>query len=762
MYRILFFVALISFSGWSVQAQVVRGVVTDEKSNPLGGVHLRVEGIDLTTVTNLDGQFKLSLPDTTDNVSQHITLIVSRIGYLNKRVKLDKPISEDRKPLAIEMVPAIYQSDAMVVTATRTRRDIEEVAVPVSVISGEEIRRSGSMRLSDVLQEQIGMQIVNDHGPGLQMQGFAPDYTLLMIDGVPVIGRTAGTLDLTRISVQNVDQIEVVKGPSSALWGSDALAGVVNIITQQSRVPLAGSLTTRYGTNQTVDLSGNLSVNVGSWHNDLFVNGNRSAGYSLSSSSVSQTVPEYENYTIQYRSLLEVSDRGELEASVRYFWEGQDDRVSAVVDEGSVQTLQSDGFREDFTVTPRFRYEMTGRMDMTASWVNSFYKTKSDLLFPGTQSLYESTHFHQFYHKPELQTEYEWTARHRSIVGAGGVYEHLNSERYPTEPAFVTRFVFAQHSWMPSPDLELTGGVRHDAHSEYRSQWSPKLSFRYRQNSKWQFRLSVGRGFKAPEFRQLFLDFTNTSEGYSVFGTSTVEEGIQRQQRAGEIAQLLIPLDQLSEIQAESSWAINTGVDIDPVDRIRIRLNLFHNRVSDLIETAPIAQRTNGQSVFTYFNVDEVTSQGVETEIRFRIDDRLEGAAGYQWLDTRRRIDRERTVQNDQGDVVTVSKTTFEPMFNRSRHSGTVRLFYEDDRGWGGTIRGTLRGRYGLFDRNGNGFVDPAEYESGYIIWNLSVSKTFSGRMTLKTGVENLFDYRNINQAHLPGRRWYGSLVVRF
>lgn len=759
MYRYLILIAWIGLSGWTAQAQVVRGVVSDADGDPLEGVHVRVQGGNLATVTSTDGQFRLSVPDAAD---ERITLSVSRVGYMGRKIELSDEDLYGQERLLIRMKLAVYQSEAMVVTATRTRKDIEEVAVPVSVITGEEIRRSGSMRLSDVLQEQIGMQIVNDHGPGLQMQGFAPDYTLLMIDGVPVIGRTAGTLDLTRISVQNVDQIEVVKGPSSALWGSDALAGVVNIITHQSREPLAGNFATRYGTNQTTDVSGNLSVNVGSWHNNLFVNRNGSAGYRLSSASVSQTVPEYENYTIQYRSMLEMSDRAELDASVRYFRESQEDRVSVAVEEQQVETLHSDGVREDLTVTPRFRYGLADRMDVSASWANSFYKTESDLLFPDTGSLYESTHFHQFYHKPELQWEYGWTTRHRSVAGTGGVYEHLDSERYPSQPAFVTRFVFAQHSWMPSPDVELTGGVRHDVHSEYRSQWSPKLSFRYRQNSLWQFRLSAGRGFKAPEFRQLFLDFTNTSEGYSVFGASTVEEGIQRQQTAGEIAQLLVPLDQLNEIQAESSWAVNTGIDIDPVDRIRIRVNLFHNRVFDLIETAPIAQRTNGQSVFTYFNIDEVTSQGVETEIRFRMDDHLEGAAGYQFMDTRRRIERDRTVQNEQGDVVTVSETTFESMFNRSRHSGTVRLFYENGRGWGGTIRATLRGRYGLFDRNGNGFVDSSEYESGYAVWNLSVSRVLFDRMTLKTGVENLFDYRNVNQAHLPGRRWYGSLSIRF
>ena len=110
---------------------------------------------------------------------------------------------------------------------------------------------------------------------------------------------------------------------------------------------------------------------------------------------------------------------------------------------------------------------------------------------------------------------------------------------------------------------------------------------------------------------------------------------------------------------------------------VRIRLNLFQNSVSDLIETAPIARKTNGQSVFTYFNVDEVFTRGLETEIRVTITDQVRGSIGYQLLDARRKIERERTVQDEQGEVVQRTDVSFKPMFNRSRHSGNVKLFYE-------------------------------------------------------------------------------------
>ena len=108
--------------------------------------------------------------------------------------------------------------DEIVVTATRTERKLGNVAVPVRIISQQTIRQSGSLRLKDILQEQTGIYITNGFGAGVQMQGLNPDYTLILIDGEPLVGRTAGVLDLNRISAGSVKKIEIVKGPSSSLY----------------------------------------------------------------------------------------------------------------------------------------------------------------------------------------------------------------------------------------------------------------------------------------------------------------------------------------------------------------------------------------------------------------------------------------------------------------------------------------------------------------------------------------------------------------
>ena len=112
-----------------------------------------------------------------------------------------------------------------------------------------------------MLAEQPGLNIAQDFsGSGVQVQGFDPDYTLILLDGSPVIGRTAGTLELTRFAVGNIERVEIVKGPTSSLYGSEALAGVINLITRTPRAPLALGLSGKIGEFNAREVATNLEM----------------------------------------------------------------------------------------------------------------------------------------------------------------------------------------------------------------------------------------------------------------------------------------------------------------------------------------------------------------------------------------------------------------------------------------------------------------------------------------------------------------------
>ncbi len=122
--------------------------------------------------------------------------------------------------------------EEIVVTATKTATQLEKSTVPLSQIVQKYIKATGSIKLADLLQEQNGIQLSSFLGTGVQLQGMSADYTLILLNGEPIVGKTAGVVDLSRIVVSNIKKVEIVKGPVSCLYGSDAIGGVINIITE--------------------------------------------------------------------------------------------------------------------------------------------------------------------------------------------------------------------------------------------------------------------------------------------------------------------------------------------------------------------------------------------------------------------------------------------------------------------------------------------------------------------------------------------------
>ncbi|NGP87699.1 TonB-dependent receptor [Fodinibius halophilus] len=731
------------------------GKVLTADEQPIVNAHITIDNNHYHTVSDTQGMFDFSsMPAGTHKI------VISHVGYkpLHKTIELDN----QPEVLTFHLKSKRYQSSAVVVTATRTPRDIEEVPEPVTVISDKQIEALGNNRLSTVLAEQTGLSLTSNHGTGLQVQGFTSEYTKIMINGQPLIGRTAGTFNLDRITVGNIKQIEIIKGPSSALWGSDALAGVVNIITQEGTRPFELGVDARYGTNQTMDLGLDLSARRKGWKNDVYFNRNSSQGYSLSPNALSQTVPEYANYTGSYHTEVTVSDRIDTEFQGRYYRETQNS-IDYLGSRDNPTMLDGEALQEDYSLSPTLHFNLASKTRAELSHYFSRYRTDTQLHYQQGDSLYNRSKFDQYFNKTELQLNQNWNAIHATTAGAGYKHEQLKAKRYAGSPIFNSYFGFIQHEWMPNDRLDIIGGLRYDAHSEYSSQLSPKLSARYELFTWLDLRASAGSGFKAPDFRQLFLNFTNPTVGYSVFGSSNLKEKIRSLQADGKIKQILQPLDQLKEIKAEHSWAYNVGLNLQPKEQLSLRINLFRNNVNNLIESAPIAHKTNGQSVFSYFNLEEVYTQGIEAQLRWNPVRQLKITAGYQLLDARRKIEETKTVQDDNGEIVEKNAVSYEPMFNRSKHTANLKVFYN----WqaldiDANIRGKWHGKYGRMDTNGNNFVDSDEYQDGYMTWNTAIAKTIQNRYTLQLGVENLFDFtRPGDLSYLPGRKFYAKFSLQ-
>ena len=478
-----------------------------------------------------------------------------------------------------------------------------------------------------------------------------------------------------------------------------------------------------------------------------------------------------------------------MNLSGRYFEEAQSSGF--LVNKNNVS---GKGNVADFNFTPSLTWKTSDRWKNTFRYYTSSYKTNASLNYENSGAVYDQSFFKQTFQRPEWQSDFTLNQKNLLTLGIGQVSETVEATRYVGTKSMANRYIFAQYEYFPTPRLQFIGGGRFDAHNVYRSQFSPKISAQYELNDQWAVRASGGVGYKAPDFRQLYLNFTNAVAGYSVFGSNEVQNEVEKLQKTGQIAGILTDLAQFGAIRPESSVAFNVGTKFqNKAKNIRWSVNIFRNNVKDLIETQAVAAKTNGQNVFSYLNLNQVFTQGIETDFNYQLSigrrsainshrsaHQLSISVGYQYLEAKDQAvlnkikDGKLFGRNPETLATTrLTKSDYGGLFSRSKHSANVKLFYELPTGGEPqnkittSLRAIYRSRYGFGDSNGNLILDADnEYVKGFVTLNFAAMKTFGRRsdrnyFTLQAGIDNLLNYRNELQIpNLAGRLWYVSARI--
>nr|WP_298924723.1 TonB-dependent receptor [uncultured Allomuricauda sp.] len=639
----------------------------------------------------------------------------------------------------------IENLDEVIVTATRTVRQLSSLPLPVTLISKKQLQQTGVTRLNEILNEQTGIIMTPDAtiggGEGVQIQGIASDYILVLIDGVPVVGRSSGNLDLSRFAIGNIKQIEVVKGPSSSLFGSEALGGVINIITEKpTSENISGQVSHRAATfnNQNTNLSLNQRTKKIGY--SIFADRLSTDGYDLAPTQDGQTVNPFFNYTFNGRLFFDIAKNIDVFASGRYFYQ-----------EFDIQPSTSE--EKDANAQLRVNHNASKKTNLQYEFYYTNYITDEQVVDPIDNELLIANDFDQKLFRPEIRFNHSFSLNNTLTIGGGYNFETLDRSLFAETVTFNSQYIFIQYDFKPIEKLNIITGARFDNHSEYNSQLSPKVSAKYDITPSFSIKGSVGSGFKAPDFRQLYLDFTNAAGGgYSVFGKEVEAAGIQRLQDNDEIATLQVDPSQLGErLDAESSVGYNFGVAYKE-GKISSELNFFRNDFKNLIDTRILAAKTNGQNVFGYVNRESVYTQGLELDLKYKLFKTLNLSAGYQLLFA---FDKDKEDALDNGEVfardpetletIRLSKSDYFGLENRSRHTLNFKAFYDIPK-WSANanLRATYRSRFGLTDRNGNDLLDDFDnsFVGGYALVNLTFGKTFLEHYSLQLGANNLLDFK--------------------
>jgi len=674
------------------------------------------------------------------------------------------------------------QSDEIIVTATRTERRLGNVAVPVLLIGQKEIAATQLRRLQEVLQEQTGIFVTNGSGSGsfgggifgngAQLQGLSPDYTLILINGEPIVGRQGGTVNLSRLTVNNIRKIEIIKGPSSSLYGSDAMGGVINIITD---MPL------RSGFEATAKAGGyglgdyNLQANHATQNTRVQVayNHHRMGAIDYNPSVYGNQQDAFNNHTAQINLSHRFSPRTRLLTYGRFFSERATNQYE--VFDANIQAVRVGGTTTigDYNLNTSLQHQFSAKVFSTFRVYYTRYNSLQQLNEEKTGNPFYEDRFNQQFLRLENQTDIGLGDKHKLVTGGGFVGEYLNTSRYAGMRSNTIGYAFVQHEWNLNPNLNMVSGLRFDGNEVYASRLSPKFAVRYNPSEKLKLMASYGAGFKAPDFRQLYLSFiNNASGGYALFGANEINaERLLQLQQQGIVGSILPRAADMAPLSPETSHGINVGVVWNLNSKLQAEINLFNNDLSGQIIFDVVALRPNGSQVFTYFNVNRSFTRGGEVNVRYQLTPALQLSGGYQLLFSGDKAVMENIREGQvfgreqgSGTVYKLSTSDYLGLPGRSRHMANLKLFYTGSKGWQASLRAVYRSRWGTFDQDGNGIINrPDETAKGFVMLNAGVQKQINQQWLAGAGVENILNHRDaVNLPNIAGINAFVSVGYRF
>ncbi|MEY2646443.1 MAG: hypothetical protein RL158_419 [Bacteroidota bacterium] len=660
---------------------------------------------------------------------------------------------------------ALY-SDTVFVTANKSERQVKNISVPISLVSGKSIIQAGNTRLSDVLREQTGITLTSGFGAGVQLQGLNPDYTIILIDGEPLIGRTAGVLDLNRIAVGNIQKIEIVKGPSSSLYGSEAMAGVINIITDKKNTDaLAANI--RYGSYNTKD--GNISITkrLNKINSQTFYNYYSTDGFSVRPNSNNRFITPISRTTFTQNLQYRFSDKTSIDGSLRYNTENIKS-IIAVANNGT--TIYSNGNEKnnDLNGSIVLNHRFNEKIKTKLNTYYTQFESKQDLLTVSGNPYNDL--FQQNFRRIENQTEWKINSSLNTIAGFGWINEQVNSSRYDNIDSAKTntiKYAFNQWEWNNGKKWVANAGFRYDQNQNFASAFSPKLSLMYKANTHLRFKLSIGRGFKAPDFRQLYLNFTNAAAGsYSVFGAVEAQKVINQLNQLGQIGNLFSNYYQLKKLEPEYATGIHFSAEWEPNQNNEIQFQLFRNDINNLIDVQQVGNYISGSQIYSYLNIKNAFTQGFEIEAKQKYRNGFTSSFGYQFLLTG---DKDQIASINNGTVYTKNPngtsrllrlSDYVGLPNTSKHRFQAKINYENRKGFYANIRAIYRSKWAVANTNGNEVYDNGDqFGSGYITLNYSMGKPLKKGFAVQAGVDNINNYMDgLNLPNLAGRTFYMTL----
>jgi vitamin B12 transporter len=441
-------------------------------------------------------------------------------------------------------VPGAPTLPPVVVTAARMPQALTDLVADVTVIDGEAIRRSAAQSLTELLQRQPGVEILQNGGPGATsgvfLRGANAAQTLVLVDGLRVASAANGATALEAIPLDQVERIEILRGPSSSLYGADAIGGVIQVFTRGASRAFHATASAGYGTHDTLVASAGMSGGDERVRAAVQLGERRSRGFNAIVNPANFSYdPDRDGYRDTSASAQLVAT---LARDHEVTLQALHSRLDNAFDAG-------DGF-DDRTVTTLTAWQLALRDRFTPDWQSRLWAGQG-----GDDSVSKTGPGDFPFRTRQVQYGWQNEFEHPGMGGRLTLALERREEHVDAQPAFpvdrrTTNSLTAVYARVDGPHA-LQANVRHDRSGQFGNRTTGALAYGYRIDAHWRVRASAGTAFKAPTFNDLY---------FPGFANPGLQPETARNVEAG--------------VQAGTTWR---GVRLDAT------LTAWHNRVRDLI-----------------------------------------------------------------------------------------------------------------------------------------------------------------------------------
>ncbi|HRX30955.1 MAG TPA: TonB-dependent receptor [Tenuifilaceae bacterium] len=749
-------------------------------------VNITIKNTTIGTMTDETGHYKLAnLP------VGKITVVAQSIGYKtkeqevvmkrNKGTELFIDLEED--PLALEQV---------VVTGTRTKHYIKDVPIRTEVITAKSIEIKNASNLYEVLEGTPGIRVEQQcqycNFSMIRMQGLGSENTQVLINGQPLYSGLAAVYGLQQMGTDDVDRVEVVKGAGSALCGSGAIAGAINIITKEPSYVPEIKVSTQFGNFGTNKYDVFASLRNEKGNIGLTVNAGKLTGKAIDQTSEGTTLSEVKHKDgISDRVASNLNNAGfglyasnifsendKLILRGRYTYEKREGGIMAddyyknpftdgtesiTTDRYETELSYKTTFNETSEINFSVAYASHNRTATNDTYLCDFMDTHNDST-PDVRNM-----------RPYLADENSVTGTltygkklnsHHLLIGAQGSFDKLKesgmyvivdpeSDYYGTSYKSISHKsahelgFFAQDEWQLSNKITIVPGARFDIHhseEEYsankqvftaafpeskfnKNSFSPRIALKYEVLPKLTLRANVGTGFRAP--------YGFSEDLHLCSGSPRVWKS--------------------SDLEPEKSISYNLSADYYGC-KIRFSANLFRTDLKDKIAFADADAQVAALGYdYQWENIDNAFVQGVEASLMTNLFSNLDATVNFTL--------NQGEYEHARADWVGTQYEKDSKYISRFPAStGDIKFEYNKN-GWVFSIDGSYQGRMYIDYYSEDENLSKIKHTSPYMLFNAKITKTIRS-FKLYAGAKNIFNYiqpeKHLDDAAFMYAPMYGTM----